>query len=137
MFFLFVLLFFLYMSFLFVFPADARSKLNVHKTFRRRSGRLQNVLYTFNLCPVSTGLIFLLDMLFLFVLLFFFYVILVCLIIFLLSVILVCLIIFLLSVILVRVIFLLYIFIPIRFIIFCFIFYSCLSYFCFMLFLFV
>ena len=30
-------------------------KLNVHKTFRRRPGRLLNVLCTFNLRPVSTG----------------------------------------------------------------------------------
>ena len=36
-------------------PADAGRKLNVHKTFRRRSGRLLNVLYTFNLRPVSAG----------------------------------------------------------------------------------
>ena len=31
-------------------------KLNVHKTFRRRPGRLLNVLCTFNLRPVSTGI---------------------------------------------------------------------------------
>ena len=37
-------------------PVDTGRKLNVHKTFRRRPGRLLNVLYTFNLCPVSTGL---------------------------------------------------------------------------------
>ena len=30
-------------------------KLNVHKTFRRRPGRLLNVVCTFNLRPVSTG----------------------------------------------------------------------------------
>ena len=30
--------------------------MNVHKTFRRRPGRLLNVLCTFNLRPVSTGL---------------------------------------------------------------------------------
>ena len=30
-------------------------KLNVHKTFIRRPRRLLNVLYTFNLRPVSTG----------------------------------------------------------------------------------
>ena len=30
-------------------------KLNVHKMFRRRSGRLLNVLCSFNLRPVSTG----------------------------------------------------------------------------------
>ena len=31
-------------------------KLNVHETFRRRPGRLLNVLCTFNLRPVSTEL---------------------------------------------------------------------------------
>ena len=36
-------------------PADTGRKLNVHKTFRRRPGRLLNVLCTFNLPPVSTG----------------------------------------------------------------------------------
>ena len=36
-------------------PVDTGRKLNVHKTFRRRSGRLLNVLCTFNLRPVSTG----------------------------------------------------------------------------------
>ena len=36
-------------------PVDTRRKLNVHKTFRRRPGRLLNVLCTFNLPPVSTG----------------------------------------------------------------------------------
>ena len=30
-------------------------KLDVHKTFRRRAGRLLNVLCMFNLRPVSTG----------------------------------------------------------------------------------
>ena len=34
---------------------DTGRKLNVHKTFRRRPGRLLNVLCTFNLCPMSTG----------------------------------------------------------------------------------
>ena len=34
---------------------DTGRKLNVHKTFRRRPGRLLNVLCTFNLRPVSTG----------------------------------------------------------------------------------
>ena len=38
------------------FPVDTGCKLNVHKTFRRRPGRLLHVLCTFNLCPVSTGL---------------------------------------------------------------------------------
>ena len=42
------------------FPVDTGRKLNVHKTFRRRPGRLLNVLCTFNLRPVSTGLDFLL-----------------------------------------------------------------------------
>ena len=36
-------------------PVDTWRKLDVHKTFRRRRGRLLNVLCTFNLCPVSTG----------------------------------------------------------------------------------
>ena len=36
-------------------PVDTWRKLNVHKTFRRRPGRLLNVVYTFNLRPVSTG----------------------------------------------------------------------------------
>ena len=35
-------------------PVDAGRKLNVHRTFRRRPGRLLNVLCTFNLRPVST-----------------------------------------------------------------------------------
>ena len=34
---------------------DTGRKLNVHKTFRRRPGRLLNALSTFNLRPVSTG----------------------------------------------------------------------------------
>ena len=38
------------------FPVDTGRKLNVHKTFRRRPGRLLNGLCTFNLRPVSTGL---------------------------------------------------------------------------------
>ena len=37
-------------------PIDTGRKLNVHKTFRRRPGRLLNVLCTFNLRPVSIGL---------------------------------------------------------------------------------
>ena len=37
-------------------PADTGRKLNVHKTFRRRPGRLLNVLCTFNLRPVSTSM---------------------------------------------------------------------------------
>ena len=36
-------------------PVDTRRKLNVHKTFRRRPGRLLNVSCTFNLRTVSTG----------------------------------------------------------------------------------
>ena len=36
-------------------PVDTRRKLNVQKTFRKRPGRLMNVLWTFNLRPVSTG----------------------------------------------------------------------------------
>ena len=36
-------------------PVDTGRKLNVHKTFRRRPGRLLNVLCKFNLRPVSTG----------------------------------------------------------------------------------
>ena len=36
-------------------PVDTGRKLNVQKTFRRRPGRLLNVLYTFNLLPVPTG----------------------------------------------------------------------------------
>ena len=37
-------------------PVDTRRKLNVHKMFKRRPGRLLNVLCTFNLRPVSTGI---------------------------------------------------------------------------------
>ena len=36
-------------------PVDTGRKLNLHKTFRRRPGRLLNVLCTFHLHPVSTG----------------------------------------------------------------------------------
>ena len=36
-------------------PEDTGRKLNVHKTFRRRLGRLLKVLCTLNLRPVSTG----------------------------------------------------------------------------------
>ena len=36
-------------------PVDTGHKLNVYKTFRRRPGRLLNVLCAFNLSPVSTG----------------------------------------------------------------------------------
>ena len=38
------------------FPIDTGRKLIVHKTFRRRPGRLLSILCTFNLRPVSTGL---------------------------------------------------------------------------------
>ena len=37
-------------------PVDTGRKLNAHKTFRRRTGRLLNVLCTFNSRPVSTTL---------------------------------------------------------------------------------
>ena len=38
------------------FPVDTGRKLNVHKTFRRRPGRLLNVLCRFNLRPVCAEL---------------------------------------------------------------------------------
>ena len=38
------------------FPVDTGRKSNVHKTFRRRPGRLLSILCTFNLRPVSTVL---------------------------------------------------------------------------------
>ena len=37
-----------------IHPVDTGHTLNLHKTFRRRPGRLLNVLCTFNLRPVST-----------------------------------------------------------------------------------
>ena len=40
-----------------LFPVDTGWKMNVHKTFRSRPGRLLNVLCTFSLCPVSIGLL--------------------------------------------------------------------------------
>ena len=40
-----------------VFPVDTGRKLNVHKMFRRRPGRLLNVFCAFNLRPVFTGLV--------------------------------------------------------------------------------
>ena len=40
-----------------IIPVDTERKLNVHKTFRRRRGRLLNVLCTFNLRPVSTRMV--------------------------------------------------------------------------------
>ena len=36
-------------------PVDTERKFNVHKTFRKRPGRLLNVLCAFNLRPVSAG----------------------------------------------------------------------------------
>ena len=39
------------------FPVDTGHKLSAHKTFRRRPRLLLNVLYTFNLRPLSTGLL--------------------------------------------------------------------------------
>ena len=39
-----------------IFPVDTGRKLNVQKVFRKRPGHLLNVLCTFNLRPVSTGL---------------------------------------------------------------------------------
>ena len=39
-----------------LFPVDIKRNLNVHKMFRICPGRLLNVLCTFNLRPVSTGL---------------------------------------------------------------------------------
>ena len=39
------------------FPEDTGRKLSVCKTFRRRPRRLLNFLCTFNLRPVSTGLV--------------------------------------------------------------------------------
>ena len=38
-----------------VSPLDTGRKLNVHKMFSRRPGRLLNILCTFNLRPVSRG----------------------------------------------------------------------------------
>ena len=38
-------------------PLDTGRKLKVHKMFRRLPGRLLNVLCTFNLRPVSSGMI--------------------------------------------------------------------------------
>ena len=39
------------------YPLDTGRKLNVHKTLRRRPGRLLNVLCTFILRPVSRGIL--------------------------------------------------------------------------------
>ena len=39
------------------FTADTGRKLNVHKKFSRRLGRLLNVFCAFSLRPVSTGLV--------------------------------------------------------------------------------
>ena len=38
-----------------IVPVGTGRKLNVHKTFRGHPGRLLNVLCTFNLRPVPTG----------------------------------------------------------------------------------
>ena len=38
-------------------PVETGRKFNVHKTFRRRPGRLLNVLCTLNLRPVSMGIV--------------------------------------------------------------------------------
>ena len=38
-----------------VYLLDTERKLDVHETFRKRTGRLLNVLFTFNLRPVSRG----------------------------------------------------------------------------------
>ena len=40
------------------YPVDTGRNLNVRKTFRRRPGRLLNVLCTFKLRPVFTGYFF-------------------------------------------------------------------------------
>ena len=40
---------------LILIPVDTGRKLNVHKTFIRRPGRLLDVLCTFNLRPVTRG----------------------------------------------------------------------------------
>ena len=50
-----------FMKLLGAFPKDTGRKLNVHKTFRRRRGRLLDVLCTFHLRSVSTELIQSLD----------------------------------------------------------------------------
>ena len=42
-----------------LFPAGPGRRLNVHKMFRKRPGRLRNVLCTFFLRPVSMGFVFL------------------------------------------------------------------------------
>ena len=39
----------------FNYPVDTGRQLNIRKTFRRRPGRLLNILCTFNLRPVSAG----------------------------------------------------------------------------------
>ena len=38
-------------------PVDTGRKLNVHKTFRRRPGRLLNFLCTFNIRPVANEIV--------------------------------------------------------------------------------
>ena len=46
-----------YLQIHWIIPADTGLKLNGHKTFGRCLGRLLNVLCTFNLRPVSTGIL--------------------------------------------------------------------------------
>ena len=50
--------FYQYYHMVFYIPVDTGRKLNVCKTFRRRPERLLEVLYTFNLRSVSTGMVF-------------------------------------------------------------------------------
>ena len=44
-----------FFQFVFLFHLDTGHKLNAHKTFRRRPGRLLNVSCKFNLRPLSSG----------------------------------------------------------------------------------
>ena len=46
-----------FFQFVFLFHLDTGHKLNAHKTFRRRPGRLLNVSCKFNLRPLSTGML--------------------------------------------------------------------------------
>ena len=52
----FFLLFIIFLLLLKYYHVDTGRRLNVHETFRRRPGRLLNVLCTFNFRPVSTGI---------------------------------------------------------------------------------
>ena len=36
-----------------IYPLDTGCKLNVYKTFKKRSRRLMNILYTLNILPLS------------------------------------------------------------------------------------